>query len=111
MIIIGFLALAALGSVARVVISHHLNKQGFPYGTLTVNVAGSFLLGLLASSSSDSILVFGTGALGAMTTFSTLSQEAVNLTQSRKLLKAGFYISITLTAGVLAAWLGLIVSS
>lgn len=112
MIVIGFIALAAVGSVARIVISTHLNKYGFPYGTLFINVAGSFLLALIANSTnSDLVIVFGIGALGAMTTFSTLSQEAVNLSNGKRVGTAIFYVSVTLVAGVAAAWGGLIISS
>ena len=110
MIVVGFIALAAIGSLARVIISHHLNKTGFPYGTLLINMLGSFLFGIIANSSSDTVIVFGIGALGAMTTFSTLSQEAIQLGRGRRFFTAIFYVTTTLVAGVLAAWGGLLIS-
>lgn len=109
MVIFGFIALAAIGSLARVIISTHLNKDGFPYGTLFINVLGAFLLGIISSFSSGILIVFGIGALGAMTTFSTLSQEAVNLSQGKRIGTAIFYVTTTLVAGVGAAWAGLLI--
>ncbi len=109
MIVFGFLALAALGSIARVVVSHHLNREKFAYGTLLINIMGSFLLGLIANDSSDIVILFGIGALGSMTTFSTLSQEAVQLSRGKRIGTAIFYVATSLTAGVAAAWLGLLI--
>lgn len=66
----------------------------FPYGTLTVNVLGSFLLGVFAvlivetgSVSLEWRLMVTTGMLGAFTTFSTFSYESVSL------LREGFYLA------------------
>ncbi len=110
MLVLGFVALAALGSLVRVIVSHHLNRAGFPYGTLLINVLGAFFLGVLADSSLDNLIIFGIGALGAMTTFSTLSQEAVHLARGRRGATAIFYVGTTLSAGVLSAWGGLLIS-
>ena len=110
MIVIGFIAFAALGSITRVIISTHLNRDGFPYGTLTINVMGSFLLGIIAGYSSGVVIVFGIGALGALTTFSTLSQEAIHLSNGKRIGVAIFYVATTLIAGVGAAWGGLAIS-
>ncbi|TDT17666.1 camphor resistance protein CrcB [Ilumatobacter fluminis] len=73
MIAFGIAAGAALGGVARYALA------GFGWrGTLAVNVAGSFLLGLLLGIDvgRDWLLVLGAGGCGALTTFSTFALEA-----------------------------------
>ena len=87
-----FLAIAiggGLGSVARFVVSREMGNwlgSYLPYGTLTVNVAGSLALGWFAAVFIDrpeisSALRLGltVGFLGAFTTFSTFSYESVQL--------------------------------
>jgi CrcB protein len=79
----------ALGSVLRYAASHGIHLlagREFPYGTLAVNVVGSFLVGLLSewflerSALSDSVrLGVLVGVLGGFTTFSSFSLESVNL--------------------------------
>jgi len=65
-------------------LAHRLLGDGFPYGTLTVNVVGSFIIGLVmqASLSTDLVppawrLAVTVGFLGAFTTFSTFSYETL----------------------------------
>lgn len=79
-----------LGAVARYLVSGAthaaLGRPAFPFGTLLVNIAGSFVLGLLyhVGEAKDVLspgfrhLVF-VGMIGAFTTFSTFSLETVNL--------------------------------
>lgn len=78
----------ALGAVGRWAMSNAVQRaagSGFPWGTLTVNVTGSLLLGIvLALALRDQVspsmrLLVGTGALGAFTTFSTFSWETLAL--------------------------------
>lgn len=85
----------------------------FPYGTLFVNVTGSFLLGvvfiyfqtrLLASANLQ--VALQVGLLGAFTTFSTFSLETLNLLQRGDILKAVSYVSLSLLSCLLAVWLG-----
>ena len=74
--------------------------------TFAVNVGGDFALGLLSTASADSQLVGGVAGLGAMTTFSTLVAELVELHEMRPSW-AWRYGATTFVAGVGAAWLGL----
>lgn len=66
----------------------------FPWGTLTVNAAGSLLLGVTAGALAGSpgnswvLPLVGTGLSGALTTFSTFSFETVRLAQEGSLLEA-----------------------
>lgn len=93
------------GAIARFWISNGLNKISFPFGTLLVNVLGAFLLGLLIGSGADenSRLLFGTGFLGAFTTFSTWLFEVKEMDVK----KAVFYMMATCAAGFLGAWIGM----
>lgn len=71
----------AVGAVARYLVGSAVDRESFPLGTLTVNVLGSFLLGLLVFHpvGGDVLLLVGTGACGAFTTFSSFSVATVRL--------------------------------
>ena len=83
----------------------------FPYSTLSVNLLGSFILGLILSIatrrnlSPEWGLFLGTGVCGGFTTFSAFSLENLNLLQQKPALSI-LYISISLAGGVLFAALG-----
>lgn len=81
----------------------------FPWGTLTVNVAGSLVLGIVAGSNSSPAVtaLVGTGFCGALTTYSTFSYETYKLVQERSLLLAVLNLVISVLAGVGAAGLGI----
>ncbi len=81
----------------------------FPWGTFTVNVVGSFLLGLLAGLSSPQMsALLATGACGALTTYSTFSYETLRLTEegAGSLALANVVGSVlgSLTAAALGLW-------
>ncbi len=94
----------------RLVQSRH--GSGFPWGTFTVNVAGSFVLGLVvgASASPAVVALFGTGFCGALTTYSTFGYETVQLAAGSRLLAAA-NAGASVLAGLGAAGLGLAVGS
>jgi len=107
----------ALGALARFGTSHGVHTllgRTFPYGTLTVNVVGSFFISVLFVLLTERLELGAhwraflmVGFLGAFTTFSTFSLETVELLQAGALLKA--FISVSLNVGLclVAAWGGL----
>ena len=107
----------ALGAVARYLTglaALRLIGAGFPWGTLAVNVAGSFAMGLLAVTLAHwgqtrlSPLLM-TGFLGGFTTFSAFSLDALTLWERGDVLAAAAYVaaSVILSLAALAAGLTL----
>lgn len=108
----------ALGSVARFACAGLAARWvglGFPWGTLFVNVTGSFAIGLLASlAAPDGRPWLGTdarafvivGVLGGFTTFSSFSLETLTLARNGSVGGAGIYVGASLVLCVTAAWLG-----
>lgn len=87
--------------------------NGFPYGTLTVNLIGCMCLGWLLSFIANQkkmnpkiSLLFGTGFIGSFTTFSTFSVEMVHLVEEGKFGLAALYVVISLIAGIMLSYLG-----
>jgi CrcB protein len=82
----------------------------FPWGTLTVNLVASLLLGFLtgAGSSIDTNLsiLLGTGFCGALSTYSTFSFETMRLVQDGARFYAAANVAVSLVAGIGAAALG-----
>jgi len=107
----------ALGAVIRYVMMSgigHVIHAGFPYGTLVVNVIGSFALGslieIMALSWSPgqemrSFLVVG--VLGAFTTFSTFSQDVIFLMERGELFSAGMYIMLSVVLSIAGLFAGM----
>lgn len=118
--LVGWIAAGgAVGAVARyvvMVVVAHLWGTAFPWGTLTVNVVGSFILGLLVEgfalvwSAPEGVRAFlVVGMLGAFTTFSTFSLDVVTLYERGAFAAAGAYVlaSLALSVGALFAGLAL----
>jgi len=105
-----------LGALARYVVSGIvMQKMGasFPYGTLTVNILGSFVMGFLAMWLVERIgldplvrLAIFVGFLGAFTTFSTFSMETLNLFEQGQQFHALLNMLLNVSLSVLAVWLG-----
>ena len=103
---------AFLGAVARYALSEWIAGRfpsRFPYGTLTVNVLGSFGIGWIVGVQWDEPwrLLAGVGFLGAFTTFSTLKAESVRLMRDGRIRLASAYLGISYVSGVCAAFAGL----
>jgi CrcB protein len=102
----------ALGALARWQVSEWAQKSSqtlLPLGTITVNILGSFMLGMLLSASlgeqvPESWRVpLATGFLGSFTTFSTFSVETIQLIQQGQLRAALLNLLIQLGVGLAAA--------
>lgn len=109
----------ALGSGARYLVGLWAIERlgaGFPFGTLIVNVTGSFALGIvahLASASAWSPELRGAvaiGFLGGFTTYSSFNQETLALLSHGSAGAALLNVAITLVAGLAAGWLGLVLA-
>ncbi|CAM3652444.1 fluoride efflux transporter FluC [Marinicrinis lubricantis] len=100
------------GAVSRFLVTAAVSKRfskRFPYGTLTVNLLGSFLLGWLSaalSSGSSWLLFAGTGFMGAFTTFSTLNVEFLKLMLERRWNALTIYFISTFGLGIAFGFLG-----
>jgi CrcB protein len=104
---------AAIGAPLRYLVDRFVQQRHdsvFPWGTCTVNIAGSALLGALAGAGSalpgNLAALLGTGFCGALTTYSTFGYETVRLAQRRARFLAVANVAISVVAGVGAAVLG-----
>ena len=104
-----------LGAISRYYLSGLAQRvgSGFPFGTLTVNLVGSFLLGLImqAGISTDLMpralrLALTIGFLGAFTTFSTFSYETLGYLEDGAWLTASLNVLINVVPGIIAVFLG-----
>jgi CrcB protein len=106
----------ALGCLSRYFVSgwtYALLGRALPFGTLAVNVAGSFLLGLVMEGSLRSTLLspevrmgITVGFMGGFTTFSTFSFETVRLLEEGSLLQAGANVLLNVVVCIVCAGLG-----
>lgn len=112
---IGYLVVAAgaaVGAPLRYLTDRAIQsrtRRPLPWGTLTVNVVGSAVLGLVTGLASRAVispqllLLLGTGLCGALTTWSTLAYETVRLTEMRARLTAVAYLVGSVVLGFAAA--------
>lgn len=107
----------ALGSVARYFVNvwaGRLLGPDFPYGTLTVNIVGSFVMGFLIAMMALKVQVsqevrafLTTGILGGFTTFSAFSLDFATLVERRSFELAGVYLVASVGVSLLAIFAGL----
>jgi CrcB protein len=108
----------ALGAMSRYAVDgwvSNTTRGQFPWGTLAVNVAGSFALGIVVELTTSRLLphpnwriALGIGFLGAFTTFSTFTYETVRLAEDSAYGLAVFNVAAMTTLGLAAAAAGLL---
>ncbi|MEE8058098.1 MAG: fluoride efflux transporter CrcB [Pseudomonadales bacterium] len=115
------LLMIAAGGAAGALCRHWLvnlintfSHSRVPMGTLSVNIIGSFCIGIMYVLITERIVLHPdwrnvaiVGFLGAFTTFSTFSLEAITLLENGQMTNAALYISSSLILCVLAAWLAI----
>jgi CrcB protein len=102
----------ALGACLRYLVILWVPTDGFPWSTLSVNLIGSFALGIIIGLSANQLidekatLMIATGLLGAFTTMSTYSVDTITLWQDDKMM-AIIYILATAIIGPILALIGM----
>jgi CrcB protein len=99
---------AFVGAPLRFLIASRLDDERFPYGTMLVNVAGSFLLGLFsgAALSGDAFALLGVGFCGGFTTYSSFAVQTHRLGWAR----GAAYSTATIVTALVACALGFALS-
>lgn len=107
-----------LGSVFRYLVTILLARQfttSFPLGTLTVNIVGCFLIGILFALSEKGNLLtpewrifLTTGFCGGFTTFSTFSYESIRLLQDGEILYLSLNVIVSVVIGFASTYLGML---
>jgi CrcB protein len=114
----------ALGSVARlgaVELGTRCWGHEFPWGTLVVNIVGSFVIGFFATVTDPDLggrwpvgamgrQFFMTGVLGGFTTFSAFSLQTLSLARGSEWIKAGGYAASSVVLCLIGVWLGYLVA-
>jgi CrcB protein len=110
----------AIGAGARYLIGRAFMQAGFiefPWATLTINVTGSFLMGVLIevlaqrfNASNDLRTFLATGVLGGYTTFSSFSLEFATLYERGNMTAAFGYVAASVILGLFAIFAGLWIS-
>lgn len=105
-----------MGGSLRYIISMIMRdvcKQGFPWGTLAVNLVGCFLIGVVfalfsrfSSTSHPWCLLLTTGLCGGFTTFSTFANESLQMLQNGQWVAFLTYVAISVVAGISLTALG-----
>ena len=105
-----------LGAVSRFLLTGYLNNISdlFPFGTLSVNILGCFVIGCIAgyfaSKSSPMYFFFVIGFLGSFTTMSAFSIQTIELFNSNSI-SGIFYVILTFSFTIVATYIGLTVFS
>lgn len=115
--IIAIAFFGALGCLARYLLSgwvYALAGKGFPYGTLAVNVAGAFLIGLIMEFGLRTTLIpqelrvgLTIGFLGGLTTFSTFSYETFRLLEEGEFVTATVNVIASVLVCLVCTWAGI----
>jgi CrcB protein len=114
---------SALGGMSRYACSRFVALwfgETFPWGTMTVNVVGSFIIGLFATlSGPDGRLIVApdlrqfvmVGFCGGYTTFSSFSLQTLDLIRNRDFAEAGANILLSMLLCMISVWLGYLAAS
>ncbi|GAA3548662.1 fluoride efflux transporter CrcB [Zobellella aerophila] len=107
----------AMGAILRFSVTELMARllgRGFPYGTLTVNLTGSLLMGVMFVLVQHSIVnphswrpFVMVGMLGALTTFSSFSMDTVLLLEQGNLIKAFLNVSLNVICCIMLAYLAM----
>ena len=111
----------AIGSIARYSVGIAAQRlapaSAWPWGTLTVNVVGGLLMGLLAgwlahraAANADLRALIGVGLLGGFTTFSAFSLETALMIERREIGAAALYVGLSVLLAVGALFIGLMIA-
>ena len=105
-----------IGTILRFLVSRYFQENTlslFPWGTMTVNISGSLLIGIFYGLSergnflSPDVRIFLTvGLCGGYTTFSTLANDSFILLQEKEWLKLSLYTTMSFFLGLVAVYLG-----
>ena len=106
----------AFGALGRYSLSTWVQNalgSSFPWGTLGVNVIGSFLVGALVAAVQKGVLppefqtLAAVGLLGSFTTFSAFSLETIELIQEGAWVRGVAYVAVSVSVGLIAVLLGM----
>jgi len=106
---------ASLRYLSGIATTRAFGFQDFPVAVLTVNIVGSFIMGVFVAMAAQKGLThwnpfIATGILGGFTTFSSFSLETVNLIERGQIGAAGIYVALSVGLSVLGLMLGLLVA-
>lgn len=105
-----------IGGISRFLLSQFVQSKFsivFPFGTMTVNIIGCLLIGMIFGLSDrgqmtqELRLFLATGILGGFTTFSAFTNETIALMNDGQFLYAGVYVLASVILGLLATFTGL----
>ncbi|MBN1627381.1 MAG: fluoride efflux transporter CrcB [Deltaproteobacteria bacterium] len=110
-----------IGSALRYIVSGYIqdisHSISFPYGTLSVNIIGCFLMGMISQLvdlqigiTSETRLFLMVGVLGGFTTFSAFGNETIKLLQDQRIFLSLMYIGSHIFICLLAVFAGMIIS-
>jgi CrcB protein len=113
-----FVALGgAVGTLGRYGLARLASQHpafGIPWGTLSANLIGSFLLGIVVTRAEgrtlfgvDAQLVLGVGVMGGFTTYSSFNLETLKLFEESGLLRASLYLGLTIISCLVGGFCGL----
>jgi len=111
LVVLGVGILGGIGAIARFLLDGTIAgrlRRSFPFGTLAVNLLGSFALGVFvgAALSGEAYRLAGGGLIGAFTTFSTWALESHRLGEDGQLRLGVVNFAVSLILGVSVAWAG-----